>query len=187
MLKIDNLHKSFGEKIVLNGFTAELPTKSKTLITGKSGAGKTTLLRIIAGLEIADSGKVTIDGEGVISYMFQEPRLLPWMNVHDNINAVLKYPDTEKTVYLLEELGLKDEIYSMPGELSGGMKRRVALARSLIYPADVYLFDEPFAGLDPAMAKTAADVILKYTDGKTVLIVSHDTSMFDDKISSITL
>lgn len=177
MLTIDKLTKSFGDKVIFDSLSLSFAKGSRTLITGQSGVGKTTLLRIIAGLETAERGSVSLGDDSVISFMFQEPRLFMWMNVHDNICSVLSETGTDDIRVILDKLGLGDEIYSMPAELSGGMQRRIALARALLFPADVYLFDEPFAGLDPETAKTAADVIFEYTHGKTVIIVSHDTSM----------
>lgn len=187
MLKIDNLTKSFGEKIVLDGFSANFPSGSRTLITGQSGKGKTTLLRIIAGLETPDSGKVLLPRNAVVAMMFQEPRLFPWMSVIDNVSSVLDKADTDRIAVILCELGLENEGKAMPSELSGGMQRRVSLARTLLYPADVYLLDEPFAGLDPDMAQRAANVMFKYTKDKTVIIVSHDRSMLPDDIETVVI
>lgn len=187
MLRIKNLSKSFGEKDVLKDFSHDFAADSITLITGQSGVGKTTLLRIIAGLETADSGCAQFSNGTVISYMFQEPRLLPWMSVHDNVSAVLDKPDKESVHTILTELGLGGDTSTMPHELSGGMQRRVSLARTLLFPADIYLFDEPFAGLDSKTAKVAANVIREYATGKTVIIVSHDSSMLDSDIDVISL
>lgn len=185
MLKLDKITKSFGDKTVLSEFSAELHDGLSALIMGPSGAGKTTLLRIIAQLETADGGSVALPGTGRISFMFQEPRLFPWMNAVENVTAVLPEPDHTAAAELLRELGLENETDSRPGELSGGMQRRVALARTLIFPADLYLFDEPFAGLDPETAAAAADTIFRHTAGKTVLIVSHDRSMLPDSIETL--
>ena len=184
-MRIDRIKKSFGKKVIFDGFSADFPKGSKNLITGKSGIGKTTLLRIIAGLEDYESGNVILDNSEIVAFMFQEPRLFPWMNVISNVNSVLHKPDFEKSSKILAELGLINESEAMPSELSGGMKRRVSLARTLLYSADIYLFDEPFAGLDPDIAKTSADVLLDYTRDKTVIIVSHDRSMLDNNISTI--
>lgn len=185
MLKLNSICKSFGEKQVFKNFSAEIPDSSQILITGPSGAGKTTLLRIIAGLDSADSGKVTFSEHAEISFMFQEPRLFPWMSAIENVNVVLPKIDLNKTFSILNELGLGEEINSMPSELSGGMQRRVALARALLYPADIYLFDEPFAGLDPENAELSARVMLNRTCGKTSLIVSHDRSMLNSDIDTL--
>lgn len=185
MIKINELKKSFGDKVIFNGFSAKFDKGTKTLISGSSGIGKTTLLRIIAGLESYDGGDVSLPESAEIAIMFQEPRLLPWMNVIRNVNSVLQKPDIGKAVQILEELRLENELEAMPSELSGGMKRRVSLARTLLFPADIYLFDEPFAGLDPAISKIAADVLFRHTEGKTVVIVSHDKSMLDDNINTI--
>lgn len=185
MLRIKELTKAFGDKTVFDGFSAHFPKGSRTLIMGQSGKGKTTLLRIIAKLESADSGEIEIPDGAEIAMMFQEPRLFMWMNVLDNVKAVLPNPESQKAELLLSELGLGDEIKSMPSQLSGGMQRRVSLARTLLYPADLYLFDEPFAGLDHDMAKKTADIIFKHTKDKTVVIVSHDRSMLPNDIDTL--
>lgn len=187
MLKLDRITKSFGDKTVLEEFSAEFPEGSHTVIVGSSGSGKTTLLRIISGLEAADSGNVLLPEGTRTSFMFQEPRLFPWISVLENVTSVLQKADHDTASSLLSELGLGSELDSTPSELSGGMKRRVALARSLIFPADLYLFDEPFAGLDPDSARLAANVIFKHTVGKTVIIVSHDRSMLSSDINTITI
>ena len=187
MLKIKNLSKSFGDKSVLEDFSVDFPDGSRTLITGQSGKGKTTLLRIISGLEVPDGGEIIMPQNTVVAMMFQEPRLFPWMNVSDNINAVLDKADAEAIAVILGEFGLENEAKSMPAELSGGMQRRVSLARTLLFPADIYLLDEPFAGLDPGMAQRAADVIFKYTKDKTAIILSHDRSMLPEDILTVVI
>ncbi len=187
MLRINNLSKSFGDKLVLDSFSREFNKGTVTLITGKSGSGKTTLLRIIAGLEKADSGGVTLDEGATVSMMFQETRLLPWKNIFANIAAVTPKKDHDKIIPLLKKLGLENEVYSMPYELSGGMKRRVSLARTLLFPADIYLFDEPFTGLDYETGKAVSDIILKSTKGKIVIIVSHDSSVLPNNIETVAI
>ncbi len=180
MLKVYNISKSFGDKTVLDSFSHTFNKGTTTLITGASGSGKTTLLRIIAGLETADFGEIITDDKATVGMMFQEARLLPWKNVYENIAAVTKKGTPAGIDEILKKLGLSGEGHSLPYKLSGGMRRRVALARTLLFPADIYLFDEPFTGLDAETAHKAAQTIREYTEGKTVIIVSHDTSMFDD-------
>lgn len=178
MLKLSHVSKSFEGKTVFENFNACLSTGIYA-VTGPSGAGKTTLLRIIAGLEEYTG---TVTGAGRISYCFQEPRLLPWCTAEENVSLVSDII-TAKT--LLSCMGLEKEFSAYPAELSGGMQRRVALARALAAPYDTLLLDEPLAGLDDKTAKIVLAVIQKNVRGKTVLFVTHDTtpdSVFDGKI-----
>ena len=122
-----------------------LPEKGFCAITGRSGRGKTTLLYLIAGLYEPDRGSIQRNGE-TISMVFQEDRLLPWETAAQNAAIA---STREIAAKLLTELGLGAELDKYPRELSGGMKRRVSIARALAAKADVYIMDEPFKGLDP--------------------------------------
>lgn len=169
-MRIESLSKSYGEKRVLDNFSLSV-SDGIYAICGPSGCGKTTLLRIICGLEKADSGSVTDTNR--ISVSFQEARLLPWIRVSENVSVC------ERTgglgVKILNELGLGDALSKSPSELSGGMKRRVSIARALCKDFDTLLLDEPFSELDEKTAEEVFNVIEKYTKGKTVLIITHDT------------
>lgn len=168
-----NINKSFGDLKVLSDFSLELPETGIIGLSGPSGCGKTTMLRILAGLESADAGH--IDGlEGKkISMVFQEDRLLPWMNLIGNLLAVQK--EAAIIRYYLEALKLADQAYSYPHELSGGMQRRAALARSLAYGGDIFIFDEPFKGLDRDLKSVIFPHIRDLARNSLVLIVSHET------------
>lgn len=168
MIKIDNLSHSFGEKKVLNDFSAEFDTGIHALI-GKSGSGKTTLLRLIAGLEKQQTGKISCPKPIAVS--FQENRLLPWYSAKKNISIVSNDNIAEE---LLKKLGLEKDINTLPSALSGGMKRRVSLARALAAQSETVLLDEPFAGLDENTAIEALSIIKEYTVGKTVIISTHN-------------
>ena len=170
-MKIENLCKSYGDKTVLRDLTLELPDTGVTVLSGASGCGKTTLLRLLAGLETPDSG--TLPPLGRVSYLFQEDRLFPHLTAKENVALVADGDG------LLASLGLEDSADKFPHELSGGMKRRVALARALAYDADTYLFDEPFKGLDAAMKETALALLLRKTDGKRVILVTHEPEEFN--------
>ena len=173
MIKVDNLTKAFDGKAVLNGVNTEF-SDGIYMLTGPSGSGKTTFARILGRLETPDSG--TISGPGAVSFMFQEPRLFPWMNLRSNIVSVT---DCNRQVAdeLLTELELYNDRSKLPGELSGGMQRRAALARTLSAKADLYIFDEPLSGLDDKLKRTACDIIRRWiSGGKTALIITHDIS-----------
>jgi NitT/TauT family transport system ATP-binding protein len=145
---------------------------------GPSGCGKTTLLNAVAGL-VDTKGIVELPGK--LSYIFQEDRLLPWMTVFDNVAYVLKKDMDEETLkkrvlHYLEMVGLIDYKDDYPDKLSGGMKRRVSIARAFAYPSDVLLMDEPFKGLDRDLKEQIMKDFQKLweEDKRTVIFVTHD-------------
>ncbi|MCD8107513.1 MAG: ATP-binding cassette domain-containing protein [Oscillospiraceae bacterium] len=159
ILKIENITFGYGEKLVFENFSLELPDTGITAISGESGCGKTTLLRLIAGLEKPQSG--VIDAPKDIAFMFQENRLLPCLDVSGQLEAVLP-KGTDVTKYL-RAVELSEEAHSPIDKLSGGMKRRVSLARCLAF-ADVcrkslILLDEPFTGIDTERVKRIMEFI----------------------------
>ena len=171
---IDKLTKSYGDKVALSPFSCTLAEGEIVCLLGQSGCGKTTLLRLLLGLETPTGGAVTGLPDAV-SAVFQEDRLCPSFSAVTNVSLALgRQVSRAQIVYLLTELGLGDAIAKPVRELSGGMQRRVAIARSLLCPADLYLMDEPFKGLDEDTRKTVMDVVLSRTKGKTLLLVTHD-------------
>lgn len=180
MLELSHVGKSFGPKTILQDCSACF-SRGIYAVTGPSGAGKTTLLRIIAGLE-KHTGTVT--GAGRISYLFQEPRLFPWYTAEENV-AIVSDDNTAHT--LLTAVGLKREYLAYPSQLSGGMQRRVALARALAAPFDTLLLDEPFAGLDEKTAQSVLSLIWENAQGKTVLLVTHDRYLAEKMDGQLTL
>ncbi len=174
-MRTESLTKTFGGKVVLRDFTADFPTGSVTCLLGPSGSGKTTLLRLLLGLETPDSGRVVLDGDTIFSVVFQEDRLLPFATVLQNITLTGADPGTARDT--LRQLGLGDETDSMPGTLSGGMKRRVALARALCRPGYTHLLlDEPFTGLDDDTKKSVLALLRTQTQGKTVILITHNAA-----------
>jgi len=180
-LELKQITKSYGTLKVLQGLSLAFPEGEITCIMGPSGCGKTTILNIIGGLVRPDSG--TLEGfEGLrFSYIFQEPRLLPWKSVRENIEFVLPHemPPAERTARCDEFLRLVElEKFAdyLPSQLSGGMSQRVAIARAFVYPSDVILMDEPFKGLD---AELRRNIIVRFldiwrADRRTVICVTHD-------------
>lgn len=168
-LVIEGIWKRFGEKIALGGYSARVPIGGPICVMGPSGSGKTTLLRILGGLEQADSGRFSPQPESA-SWMFQEDRLLPWATAGENAAIGGDIGG------LFAELGISGEENAMPHALSGGMRRRVALARCLARDAQWYFFDEPFKGLDAGTKELAICAILRHTAGKTAFIITHDAA-----------
>lgn len=168
MIKIENLTVKY-DKVVIENFNFHFPNSGIYCIFAPSGTGKTTLLNAIAGL-IKFSGNIIVNGK--ISYLFQEDRLFNWLNSKENI--MLVEPSIEKAEEYISAFKVDEFINDMPQNLSGGMKRRVALVRALAYEADVYLLDEPFKGLDDENAQKVRDVIKNISQNKLVLLVTHD-------------
>jgi ABC-type nitrate/sulfonate/bicarbonate transport system ATPase subunit len=174
-MRVQNLTVRFGNKTVLKNFSLDLPRTGITALSGPSGCGKTTLLRILGRLRQPDEGSLEDVGES--GFLFQEDRLLPWRTVGQHISDVLpRYRRGEEVRWLtLVELAGEESAY--PAALSGGMCRRLALARTLALEADLYLLDEPFAGVDALSAGRILEGMR--TLGKPVLLVSHETALLD--------
>ena len=171
---IEHLSKKYGEKKVLEDLNLVLEAGKTYTMAGPSGCGKTTFLRILMGLEKADSGTIT-GVPGKISAVFQENRLSESFSALDNVMLVMNSENKKETAAeLLHALGLTDNLTKPVKSFSGGMKRRVALARALAADYDLLILDEPFTGLDAQNRELAIKVIEEYTKNKTVLLVSHD-------------
>ena len=172
---IKNLCKSFGDKKVLNNLNLTLEDGKIYCLMGPSGMGKTTLLRILLNLETKDSGEITgIDPETEISSMFQEDRILPMLSAIDNVNMM--YEKRHSVREIKEDLAsiLPVKCLRQPvRELSGGMKRRVSLARAVHYPGKLIILDEPFTGLDHATKEEVISYILKNRGNRILLVATH--------------
>ncbi len=198
MIEINNLHKSFGKNDVLRGINLTIETGETIVIIGKSGCGKSVLLKHIVGLIMPDSGFIKVEDQTVnelnikdlyklrknFGFLFQGAALFDSMTVEDNISLALVESDNSYTTQEIKQLVTeKLEMVEMPGtenlkpaELSGGMKKRVGLARALITNPDYILYDEPTTGLDPIMADSI-DILIKDLTEKlnvTSIVVTHD-------------
>ena len=174
MIAIHKLCKAFDGKRVLRDFSCELEDGRVTALMAPSGAGKTTLLRILMGLEKADSGEIAGLSGRRLAAVFQEDRLLDFMNPVENIR--LTAPKLDRAVILREmaAMGLTDCADQPARELSGGMRRRVAILRALLCDADMIVLDEPFKGLDEATKARVMAETKRLCRGKTVLMVTHE-------------
>ena len=173
---ITDLCKTFDDNEVLKNVNITLKDNSIYCLMGSSGIGKTTILRILMGLEHADSGSISGINNKSISCMFQEDRLIPDLSAIDNVRIVLRGKNNREEVRNNLLSILPDDSLDMPvSSLSGGMKRRVALARALSYPGKLIILDEPFTGLDKDTKLNVIDYILKMRNNRTLLIATHGT------------
>jgi NitT/TauT family transport system ATP-binding protein len=172
----DHLRASGEPLRALEDLRLTLPAGQAGAVVGPSGCGKTTLLRLIAGLDRDYAGHIALPAHGRLGMVFQEPRLLPWRNVADNIAIAAPEASRPEIAALLHELALQEHATHFPGELSLGLARRAALARALAVKPDLLLLDEPLVSLDAALARGLRDKIAAMIDEKriTTLIVTHD-------------
>ena len=185
MIDIRDLSLAYNGERVIEDLSLHIEKGGRIAIMGPSGCGKTSLLKAVVGLIKAEKGSISLVGK--VAFVFQEPRLLPWLSALDNINAVLS--DSPATLAearkWLEAVGLGDAADKYPAELSGGMQQRLNIARALAYGGDVLLLDEPLKGLDAETKAAVAELIRSSSAGKTLLLVTHDEAeakAFADKI-----
>ena len=188
-IEISNIYKGFNKKNVLNGVSLIIPDKKSTVILGKSGCGKSVLLKIIYQLLLQDSGLIKYDSKEEVdinkfSKLFQYSALFDSLTIWENIafQSINEKSDSiknikEKVIMNMESLGLSgDNFYKYPSELSGGMKKRVALGRALFKKPSVIFLDEPTTGLDPVNSALINDLIVKTVKEKgiTAITITHD-------------
>ena len=196
LIKVVDFHKSFGKKVVHDGVNFHLEKGECLGLIGGSGSGKSVLLRSLIGLEKPDSGRIFVEGTDItdlkekqmveirkkLAYVFQGGALFDSMTVYENMayplraHTQLKEVEiAEKISSLLTEFGLEGNELLFPGNLSGGMQKRLGLARSIIMGPEIILFDEPTAGLDPHNTKIIQDMILRLkSKGSSSILVTHD-------------
>ena len=180
-IKLQNIHKAYrveGRMLkVLDGINLRIPEGSITVILGRSGCGKTTLLRLVGGLEDADAGELAFGMAHKTAFVFQESRLMPWLNVRDNVKFGLKKqkPDEEEIQSIIDTVGLHGFEKAYPNQLSGGMQQRVAIARALAYHPSFIMMDEPFAALDYFTRNQMQKELLRLQKdrGASILFVTH--------------
>ena len=209
VIEIEDLKKTFEDKEILKGINLRLSREENLAVCGKSGIGKTVLIKCMVGLMQPDSGKINVLGKDMmnpslkdlefirskIGFVFQGSALYDSMSVRENLSFTLKRSAftgsktaiTERVEEVLESVGLVEAIDKMPAELSGGMKKRVGLARTLIKNPEIILYDEPTTGLDPATSMEISEMILdvRKTQKATSIIITHDMNcvrMTSDRI-----
>jgi polar amino acid transport system ATP-binding protein len=195
MIKIENLHKSYGKLEVLKGITKEVDKGEVVAVIGPSGSGKSTFLRCINRLEEITSGKVIIEGQDItdpkaninkirqnVGMVFQHFNLFPHKSVLENlmlapmkVKKMKKSEIEKKAIELLKKVGLEDKANVYPDSLSGGQKQRIAIARALAMEPDILLFDEQTSALDPEMVREVLDVMRDLAkSGMTMIVVTHE-------------
>ncbi len=199
VVNIQNLYKSFGDNHVLNGFNMVLYKGENVVVMGKSGSGKSVMIKCLVGLMAPDSGRVEVLGKDIngldqialdqlrsdVGFLFQGSALYDSMTVRENLEFPMrrhrkKFANLDDTLPLvkeaLENVGLAHTMDLMPVELSGGMKRRIALARAIILKPKLILYDEPTSGLDPITAKEIIELMrsIQKKYGTSALIITHD-------------
>ena len=193
---------AFDEKLILDNISLSVRRGECKIILGRSGGGKSTIIRLVLGLLKPDSGRILIDGEDITDYtevemmpvrqkigmVFQEGALFDSVSVYENVAYRLREqsrPEDEierEVMRMLEFVDLADSVNKMPIELSGGMRRRVGIARALIGDPSIVLFDEPTAGLDPPTARTICELAIKLRDLQDVssIFVTHEMNNVDN-------
>lgn len=197
LIEIKKLSKSFEDHLVLNGISLEVDRKENLVVFGKSGSGKSVLLKCIIGLMQPDDGEILIEGKDVLKmelselnsirkrmgFLFQSAALYDSMTVRENLEFPLRrnfhFSDEEidfKVTDVLEKVSLENAIDKMPSELSGGMKKRIGLARTIITEPQIILYDEPTTGLDPITTKEISHLIIELQKDLDVtsIVVTHD-------------
>ncbi len=196
VIEFQDVHLAFDDKVILDGISFQVRRGETKIILGRSGGGKSTTIRMILGLLKPDAGRILIDGEDITEYteeemmrvrqkigmVFQEGALFDSLSVYDNVAYRLheQKVDEEEVQHevrrMLKFVDLEDAIDKMPNELSGGMRRRVGIARALVGEPQIVMFDEPTAGLDPPTARTICELAIKLRDLEDVssIFVTHE-------------
>lgn len=177
MIEIRDLTLSYGDKLVLDRFSMDLPLKGITALTGPSGCGKTTLLRVLGGLERPQRGAVSGLSPERTAFLFQENRLLPWRTVRQHLTDILPRERWGEAEFWLTFAELEGEGDAYPDALSGGMARRLALARCGALGGDCLLLDEPFTGVDRERRQRLMERLRQL--GTPVILVSHENDVLD--------
>lgn len=177
--------KSYGDETILTEFNVEIPEKGLISFTGVSGKGKTTLLRLLAGLELPDSGTISGLRDKKISYAFQDQRLLPWLSLWENVLLPVEISDGERAKKYFQVLQLEQDADKFPSVASGGMLQRASLARALTVESDIVLIDEPLQGLDEDLAEVVLMLLKKEATERLIIIATHEPLAQADMVIAV--
>lgn len=172
-ITFDHVSRAFDGREVLHDVSFTLPERGAVCFFGPSGCGKTTVLRLLCGLDAPDGGRVDIPEGTRFSCHFQENRLLPWYTTEENLRLAIGSEDVQPW---LDKVQLPDAAKLYPDELSGGMRRRVSLARALAHDSDVLILDEPVRELDEATSEKMLELIRESIGDRLLVLVTHDRS-----------
>ena len=199
MIRLQDVHKSFGSQLVLDGVSFEVPKGGSLALMGPSGSGKSVILKHVIGLLQPDSGTVEVCGKDLsklgrkalrelrrdMGYLFQHSALINWLDVFENValplreTTSMREPEIRaRVMQVLQQVGMDAARAKLPEEISGGMQKRVGLARALVTDPEVILYDEPEAGLDPQMSASVSRLIRRLREelGTTSITVTHSVS-----------
>ncbi len=171
MLKINGLSFSYEKEKIISNFSSSFERGERVCLKGDSGRGKTTLLRLVCGLEKPDSGSVEIENGQTLGVVFQSDVLLEWYTALQNVALV---SNEEAATFWLSAFGLEDALNKYPTQLSGGMCRRVALARAVAFEPDILILDEAFKGLDFSLKKKIMNLLAAHFSNRLIIFTSHD-------------
>ncbi len=173
MISFRNVSVKYDDKYIISNLSLDFPDKGAVCLFAPSGSGKTTILRLLSGLLKPSSGEITgLEGKK-LALLFQENRLLPHLSALENLRLILPKERHHEALLWLDKMGLADSAHKTPLQMSGGMNRRLAIARTLAYGGDVYLLDEPFQGLDDATLRQTMAVVKEAVADSLLILVTH--------------